>query len=310
MLIKRNIRTLCYLEWPDAIFCVRHPLLRFFSIVLLSLPSKYRSIDHPQIIKTFLQTVHVMSMSSGALDLAIKYLLLNDPRCINDSCLAFQAAHNLSQAQVSYYLQYEYGHWVAWYYSAILGIGVLVRLSFLYRAPHRQPASVSPRPSLIDKTQAIRRYLSYRRFHGTLGNRLGLPSFGILAFLLLGVLFLFVLTFVVRPYYRQHRGYGSPPLAVRTGWASASLTPLLVALSGKASMVTLLTGLGPEKLNVFHRWFGWSVFGLSVVHTVPFIVAPLHDEGYSALHKQFYKPGSFEVKEDLIFSKLWLLILG
>lgn len=75
-------------------------------------------------------------------------------------------------------------------------------------------------------------------------------------------------------------------------------------------MVTLLTGLGHEKLNVFHRWVGWSVFGLSVVHTVPFIVAPLHDGGYSALHKQFYTPGSFEVKEDLIFSKLWLLILG
>ena len=66
-----------------------------------------------------------MSMSSGAMDAAIKYLPLNDAHCNNYSCLAFQAAHNLSQAQVSYYLQYEYDHWVAWYYSAILGIAVL-----------------------------------------------------------------------------------------------------------------------------------------------------------------------------------------
>ena len=250
-----------------------------------------------------------MSMSSGSSDLAIKYLPLNDPQCNNDSCLAFQAAHNLSQAEVSYYLQYEYGHWVAWYYSAILGIGVLIHLSYLYRARHCQPAPVS-KPSLIDQVQALRRYLSYRRFYGTFGDGLGLPSFGMLAFLLLGVLFLLVLTFAVRPYYRQHRGYGSPPLAIRTGLMAASLTPLLLALSGKANLVTLITGLGHEKLNVFHRWVGWSVLGLSMAHTIPFIVAPLRDGGYSALQKQFYTPGGFEVKDRLIFSELWLLILG
>lgn len=31
----------------------------------------------------------------------------------------------------------------------------------------------------------------------------------------------------------QHRGYGSPPLAIRTGLIAASLTPLLVALVGR-----------------------------------------------------------------------------
>ena len=140
---------------------------------------------------------------------------------------------------------------------------------------------------------------------------MALPSFGMLAFLLLGVLFLFVLTFAGRPYYRQHRGYGSPPLAIRTGMKAASLTPPLVVSCGKANMVallSLLTGLGHEKLNVFHRWFGWPVFGLSVAHKVPFLVAPLHDEGYSALQKQFYKPGSFEVKKDPVVLVLWLLI--
>ena len=208
------------------------------------------------------------------MDAAIKCLPLDDAHCNNDSCLAFQAAHNLLQAQVSYYLQYEYGHWVAWYYSVILGVAVLVHLSYLYRARHRQPTLIT-RPSFVDKAQAVRRYFSYRRFYGTFADRLGLPSFGMLAFLLFNVLFLFALTFAVRPYYRQHRGYGSPPLADRTGLMAASLTPLLIALSGKANLVTLLTGLGHEKLNIFHRWVGWSVFGLSVAHTIPFILAPL-----------------------------------
>ena len=137
-----------------------------------------------------------MSMPLGA---AIKYISLNDAHCNNDSCLAFQAAHNLSQAQVSYYLQYEYGNWVAWYYSAILGVAVLAHLSYLHRARHRQPAPI--RPSWVDKAQAVRRYFSYRRFYGNFGDRLGLPSFGMLAFLVVTVLFLFVLTFAVRPYY-------------------------------------------------------------------------------------------------------------
>ena len=76
---------------------------------------------------------------------------------------------------------------------------------------------------------------------------------------------------------------------------AAACTPLIVVLSGKANLVTLLTGIGHERLNVFHRWVGYMCLGLSVIHTVPFLVAPYRDGGYAALHKQFYKPGAFEV---------------
>lgn len=152
-----------------------------------------------------------MSMS-GAMDPTVMDLPLTDPRCKDASCIAFQAATNLSQAEISYYYQFEYGHWVAWYYSAILAFAALVHFFDLYRTRNRRPASVS-RPNLFDKAQAIRRCFSYRRFD----DRLGLPSFGMLAFLLLGLLFLFILTFAVRPYYRERDGYGSPPLAIRAG---------------------------------------------------------------------------------------------
>lgn len=76
---------------------------------------------------------------------------------------------------------------------------------------------------------------------------------------------------------------------------AVALTPLIFALSGKANLITMLTGVGHEKLNIVHRWVGWITFGLSVAHTIPFIVAPLKDGGYKALHKQYYKPGAFEV---------------
>ena len=76
---------------------------------------------------------------------------------------------------------------------------------------------------------------------------------------------------------------------------AAALTPLLVALGGKVNIVTLLTGVGYEKLNVIHRWVGWFCLGISVVHAIPFIVAPLRDGGYEALREQFYEPGAYEV---------------
>jgi len=166
------------------------------------------------------------------------------------------------------------------------------------RASNPPRNKATSRPGLYKKFVALARYISYRRLSGKRLDRLGVPSCGMLLFLILAILFLLICTFAVRPYYHQHRGYGSPPLAIRTGLMAVACTPLIIALSGKANLVTTLTGIGHEKLNTIHRWVSWMCFGLSVAHTIPFIVAPLRDGGYSALNKQFYKPGSFEVSQD------------
>lgn len=228
---------------------------------------------------------------------AIRNLSLSDPRCNQDSCLAFQAAHNLSQKTVSYALQYQYGHWTAWYYAIIIFLFAVWNGRQMFRSARQ--ARTLKRPKLItrlaNKVTAAVRYVTYRRFSGASFDRLGLPSVGLLALLLMSILVLLIMTFAVRPYYRQHRGYGSPPLGVRTGLMAAACTPLIVALAGKANFVTLLTGIGHERLNTLHRWVSWMCFGLSVAHTVPFIVAPLKDGGPKALHKQYYKKNGFEV---------------
>ena len=77
---------------------------------------------------------------------------------------------------------------------------------------------------------------------------------------------------------------------------SIALTPIIFALAGKVNLVTLLTGIGYEKLNVIHRWISYLCFALAVVHTVPFIVAPLREGGAKALHEQYYSQGGFEVE--------------
>lgn len=231
-------------------------------------------------------------------DPVLRSIPLSDPRCRNDSCLAFEVAHNLSQKEVSYYYQYEYGHWTTWLYVILVFIFMLAH-GFRMLNDRRPRSYTVERKSLRAlrlKAVAVVRYFTYQRLSGKLFDWLGLPSYGLLAAFLLLTLFLAVMTFAVRPYYRQFRGFGSPPLAIRTGLMATACTPILLALSGKANIITLLTGVGHEKLNVIHRWVAWMCFGLSLVHTIPFIVAPLREGGYGALHEKFYSPGAFEVR--------------
>ncbi|XXH04248.1 Trihydroxynaphthalene reductase [Hypoxylon texense] len=234
-----------------------------------------------------------MGGSSGSEN--VTDLPLSDPRCDSDACAAFKAAHQLSQATVSYDHQYEYGHYTTWYYLATIGVAMLV---YIYRLNRnrvaRRQSPVAGKSTLARKGLALCRMVNYRHFKGRVADYLGPPSIGSLAFIAITSLFLLLLTFLVHPYYRDRRGFGSPPLAVRTGLMSQACTPIIVALAGKVNFITMLTGISHEKLNVFHRWVSYMCLFLAIVHTVPFIVAPLRDGGPAALHKQYYKVGSME----------------
>lgn len=222
-------------------------------------------------------------------DPTIAALPLSDPRCDSDTCTAFYAAHNASQAEFPWSSQFEYGHWTTWYYLIFLFLFMLVyahhllqdRRSLVARAP-------SGRSSIANKALALIRSLSYRRFSGKNAISRCLPSYGVLAFIMAAVTFATAAAFAARPYYREHLGYGSPPLAIRTGLMATALTPIIVALSGKVNVVSMLTGIGHEKLNIVHRYVAWICFALSVAHTVPFIVQPLQEGGLSVLSENFY----------------------
>ncbi|KAI2466450.1 ferric reductase like transmembrane component-domain-containing protein [Annulohypoxylon bovei var. microspora] len=240
-----------------------------------------------------------MSMSMGDTSSTgnVTELPLSDPRCDSDACAAFKAAHQASQAAVSYDYQYEYGHYTTWYYLAAIGIAMFAYSYRLYRnrrARSGTPIQQSGKTTVAHKILAVFRFVNYRHSKGPAADYFGFPSLGTLAFLGVTSLFLLLMTFLVHPYYRGRRGYGSPPLAVRTGLMAQALTPIIVALAGKVNFITMLTGISHEKLNVFHRWVSYMCLFLSIVHTVPFIVQPLRDGGAAGLRKQYYKPGGME----------------
>ncbi|KAG0652140.1 Ferric cupric reductase transmembrane component 7 [Hyphodiscus hymeniophilus] len=226
------------------------------------------------------------AMGMGATgDPATANLTLSDPRCNSDACLAYMAAHTASQSEISWASQFEYAKYTTYYYVIFIFIFGLVYWS------RRLGSNLVSYPE--PKTTITQRMIAYWR--SVMYKRLGIGmSLGVALFIGLGVLFLAIATFVQRPYYRARLGFGSSPLAVRSGMMALALTPIIVALSGKYNAVTLITGIGHEKLNVLHRYMGYAYLILSIIHTVPFIVKPLQDGGFKALHEAFYEPASQE----------------
>jgi Ferric reductase like transmembrane component len=223
---------------------------------------------------------------------SVANLPLSDPKCKDAGCIAFDAATNRSQELTPWAGQFAYGRWTTWYSLVILFIFTLFHGLRTWKDRRDQTCTTKfVSPSLRQKVLATGRYLAYRRSHRTLFYLLEIPSFGLLALLLVTVIFLSILTFTARPYYRAHEGYGSPPIAIRTGLMAFACTPFLIALAGKANLITLLTGVSHERLNVVHQWVGWMTLVLSLVHTIPFIVVPIRDRGYTSLTQEFYGYG-------------------
>jgi hypothetical protein len=233
----------------------------------------------------------IASMTSSAMMISatgvnVTYLPLSNPLCNSDDCLAFQTGHLASQAQIPWASQFLYGHYATEFYCTILGI-----IGIIYWTRRWLSSSIIyPRSntSFPQKVIATFRSISYRRIG------IGM-SLGVAGLIFLAIAFATVASFAQKPYYRLLRGFGSPPLTVRTGMMAVALTPLIVALSGKYNVVTMITGVSHERLNIFHRYLAYICLALSVVHTIPCIVQPLRDGGYAALHNQFYAPGSSEV---------------
>ncbi|KAI1967101.1 hypothetical protein LOZ58_000596 [Ophidiomyces ophidiicola] len=120
------------------------------------------------------------------------------------------------------------------------------------------------------------------------------PSLATMALVSSALIFVTLYSFLPRPLFYQSIRAGSPPLAVRAGMLAISLVPWIVALSMKANLISWLTGIGHERLNVLHRWGGYLCMFLALVHTVPFYITPVWNDGAFAIFRQHIK-GDFYI---------------
>ncbi|KKA31201.1 hypothetical protein TD95_000802 [Thielaviopsis punctulata] len=123
-------------------------------------------------------------------------------------------------------------------------------------------------------------------------HRISFSSLAVLFCVFLAALFVLLNVFLQQPLYWQSIQYGSPPVAIRAGMLAIAITPWIVATSMKANILSVLIGIGPERLNVFHRWLGYITLLLALIHTIPFYVQPVWDNGGMKVFSKLFKSGS------------------
>ncbi|KAF2205641.1 hypothetical protein GQ43DRAFT_407111 [Delitschia confertaspora ATCC 74209] len=166
----------------------------------------------------------------------------------------------------------------------------------LPKTPKSQSSVSSIGP--LNNCIALFRYVFYRpirQIHYRKGWRpIIFPSLGICMIVAAAFIFTILYCFLPQPLYWKSIAFGSPPLAVRAGMMAVALMPWIVGLSMKANLISLITGIGHERLNVLHRWGGYLCLVLALIHTIPFYVTPVWDkDGRRTFEKMFQQTGFY-----------------
>ncbi|KAF2873264.1 ferric reductase like transmembrane component-domain-containing protein [Massariosphaeria phaeospora] len=216
-------------------------------------------------------------------------LPITSPYCTNNSCKAFRERFTDDERKTPLLGLLKYGEWTVWFYSSWI---ILFTAIYVYHRAYDCLASrnqLSGKPSLNNKTVALFRFCTYRRPDNRLSTSIGLRqiSYGTIALLAFATIFFIILPWPQQRYLRERFRFGSPPLSVRCAMIISALNPLVVVLAGKVNLITWMTGVGYEKLNVYHRYVAYIIFCLGTIHTVPHFVAPVQDGGWSMLNKLY-----------------------
>jgi len=147
----------------------------------------------------------------------------------------------------------------------------------------------------VNDTLALFRWIFYRPVPEIKWKRktlLSFPSLAVIGILTIAVAFTTLYCFLPQPLYWQSIQFGSPPLAIRSGMMAVAIVPWIVATAMKANLVSFMTGISHNRLAVFHRWGGYLCLFLSLVHTVPFYIQPVWDEGGEKTFEKLFNNGS------------------
>ncbi|KZF20912.1 metalloreductase-like protein transmembrane component [Xylona heveae TC161] len=155
---------------------------------------------------------------------------------------------------------------------------------------HKTQSSVSSIGAL-NRTISFSRWIFYRPLpvFRVWNHHIALPSLAVTALVAAALIFVPLYCFLPRPLYYASIAFGSPPLAIRAGMIAIAMVPWIIGLSMKANLISFITGIGHERLNVLHRWGGYLCLFLSLVHTIPFYIQPVWDQGGMAVWGSFFK---------------------
>ncbi|OAQ67148.1 ferric reductase [Pochonia chlamydosporia 170] len=147
---------------------------------------------------------------------------------------------------------------------------------------------------IVNDTLALFRWVFYRPIPDIVWrkSRFTFSSLAVLACGFIALVFVTLYCFLQQPLYWESIRFGSPPVAIRSGMLAVAMTPWIIVTSMKANVLTMLIGIGPERLNVFHRWLGYLCLFLSLVHMVPFYIQPVWEDDGMTVFNQIFPDGS------------------
>ncbi|KAI9734413.1 MAG: hypothetical protein M1818_006801 [Claussenomyces sp. TS43310] len=167
-------------------------------------------------------------------------------------------------------------------YMMGMGTGATADKLFPREAVTQNPTYQSSASSVtpINDTLALFRWIFYRPIPEIKWRKykMGFPSLAVTSLIIIAIVFITLYCFLPQPLYWQSIRFGSPPLAIRAGMISIAMTPWIIATSMKANLISMLTGIGHDRLNVLHRWGGYLCLFMALVHTIPFYIQPVWDD--------------------------------
>ncbi|KAJ4408649.1 hypothetical protein N0V82_009664 [Gnomoniopsis sp. IMI 355080] len=167
--------------------------------------------------------------------------------------------------------------------------------------PEEEKAATAFRPTshlssvgFVNDTLALFRWVFYRPIPDIRWkkHRFTFSALSVLSVGFVGLAFVALYCFLPQPLYWASIRYGSPPLAIRSGMIAVAMTPWIAATATKANLLSLITGIAPDRLNVFHRWAGYLCLFMSLVHMIPFFIQPVWEDNGMTVFKQLFPPGS------------------
>lgn len=167
--------------------------------------------------------------------------------------------------------------------------------------PEEEKAATAFRPKshfssigVVNDTLALFRWVFYRPIPDIRWkkHRFTFSALSVLAVGFIGLAFITLYCFLPQPLYWVSIRYGSPPLAIRSGMIAVAMTPWIVVTAMKANLLSLVTGISPDRLNVFHRWAGYLCLFMSLVHMIPFFIQPVWQDNGMTVFQILFPPGS------------------
>lgn len=211
--------------------------------------------------------------------------------CLTDQDLAQYMQYGTdSQTAIPWASQTKYGKYTVYFGVATIFVALLKHFWFRlcdrrYAAGFRTTGLSS---SLVYVVTSYCRYFGYQQTPNLLVKVFSFPrSVGNLLYSAFASGYLLCYCLVPHFWYRACAGFGSPPLAVRAGIMSTALTPFIFVLAGKSNLISIMTGIGYEKLNWIHQFLGVASLVLAIIHAVPFIYQALAEGGLSNLAAAF-----------------------